>query len=333
MRDKEYIINLIAKQLQGMATPKEAEELQHWLKQDAEYQQEYDDMAIIWQKSGPLLANPQFNAEVAWVKLDDKIVHLNPKPVLHYDTIISFLFSSTKKTAATVLVLVLLLAIGGYWWYQQAQWQTLTAANKNETLTLPDRSVVVVRKGSSIKYLKAFDKKERRVQLSGEAFFTVQPNESQPFLVTTAHAEVKVLGTTFLVNSAQSLDEVVVVTGKVHVTDKKETNNRVILSQGQRAVLEHDRFYHSSVTDSNFIAWETGRLIFNNATLPKVLQDIAHYYGVQIALAPALQATAGAIHVTVQFNNQPIEQALEELTLITGLQMKKEEDKIVFYRN
>jgi ferric-dicitrate binding protein FerR (iron transport regulator) len=332
MNDKEHIVHLIAKQLQGLATPQEAEELQHWLKLDATCQQEYDDMAMIWQKSGPLLADPQFNADIAWLKLDDKVAQLTPRPKYQQDTIISFLFSSTGRIAAAVLVLAL-TALGGYWLHQRAQWQHFTAANKNETLTLPDQSVVLVRKGSSIKYPNVFDKKERRVQLTGEAFFKVQHNENQPFLVTTDNADIKVLGTSFLVNSAQSSDEVVVVTGKVNVTDKNESHNQVILTKGQRAVLDHNHFIQAPVTDSNFIAWETGHLTFNNATLPKVLQDITHYYGVQIELAPALKATAPTVHVTVQFNNQPIEQALEEITLITGLQMKKEKDKVILYRN
>jgi ferric-dicitrate binding protein FerR (iron transport regulator) len=334
MRDKEHIIHIIAKQLQGLATPQEVEELQQWLKQDAACQQEYDDMAIIWQKSGPLLANPTFNADVAWVKLDDKIVHLTPKPKHHYDTIISFFFSSTGKAAAAVLVFAL-VALGGYFWYQRAQWQTFTAAAKNETLTLPDQSVVVVRKGSSIKYRKAFDKKERLVQLTGEAFFKVQHKDNQPFLVTTDNADIKVLGTSFLVSSSDVTVDVVVITGKVNVTYKYtvETNNQITLTKGQQVLLARGRFHQLPVTDSNFLAWRTGQLIFNNSPLPKVLQDVAHYYGVEVELAPALKATAQDVHITVQFNNQPIEQVLEELTLITGLQMKKEKDKVLFYRN
>lgn len=330
MSENEHITNLIAKQLHGLATPEEAEELQHLLKSDAAYRQEYDDLAVIWQKSGSLLANPAFNADIAWLKLDDTIAHANPTPKLPQHPIISFLFSSTSRTAAAILVLAL-AAFGGYWWYQQAQWQTFTAVNKNETVTLPDQSVVLVRKGSSIKYMKVFDKKIRGVQLTGEAFFKVQHNDRQPFLVTTPNTEVKVMGTSFLVNSALAKDEVVVVTGKVNVTDKN--NNQVMLTNGQRAVLAFNRFYQHPITDSNFIAWETGRLIFNNAGLPKVLEDMASYYDIQIELAPALKATAEAVHVSVQFNNQPVEQALEELTLITGLQMKKEKDKVVFYRN
>jgi ferric-dicitrate binding protein FerR (iron transport regulator) len=332
MSHNEHIVTLIAKQLQGLATPQEAEELQQWLQSDAARRQEYDDMALIWQKSGPLLANPQFNTDIAWGKLDDKIAQLTARPKQPYHKVISYLFSSAKRVTAAVVILAL-IAFGGYWWYKQAQWQTFTAANKNETITLPDQSVVLVRKGSSIKYLRSFDEKERRVQLAGEAFFKVQHNEDQPFLVTTDNAEVKVLGTSFLVNSNTAVDEVVVVTGKVNVADKKENNNQVILTKGQRARLTNDQFYQDQVTDSNFIAWETGQLIFNNTALPKVLEDISHYYGTQVELAPAQQSAAAAIQITVEFTDQPLEQALEEIRLITGLTLKKEKDKIIFYRN
>lgn len=332
MSQHEHIVTLIAKQLQGLATSQEKEELQQWLKADTAHQQEYDDLAGIWQKSGPLLANPTFNAAAAWLELDNRIAHLQPRPKKHIDNLIALLFSSTVKTAA--ILIVVFIAAGGYWWRRHAQWQSFTAVAQNETLTLPDRSVVVVRKGSTIKYPKQFDKEERRIQLNGEAFFSVQHNEHQPFLVITGHSEVKVLGTSFLVNAANATDEVVVVTGKVNVTDKTENDNQVILTKGQRAVLQQDhRFYQDQVSDSNFIAWKTGQLNFNNTPLPKVLQDVSHYYGVPVEPDPGLQPAANAIPVTVHFNNQPLVQVLDELRLITGLQMKKEKDKMIFYRN
>ncbi|WP_207515773.1 FecR family protein [Longitalea luteola] len=330
MNEKEDIVNLIAKQLQGLATAAEEAALQQWLQSDPACQQEYEVLKLIWQKSGPLLANPTFNADIAWLKLDNTIAQATGRKKEPFHAVIAF-FSSPPKAVATALALVL-IALGGYWWYRQAQWLTFLANDKNETLTLPDRSVVTVRKGSSIKYLKHFDKKERRVQLHGEAFFNVQHNEHQPFFVTTGHTEVKVLGTSFLVNALQPADEVVVVTGKVNVTDTKK-NNHVLLTGGQRAVFQNERFYQEPVADSNFIAWKTGQLTFNNAPLPKALQDLAHYYGVAIELAPGITAEAASIHITVQFNNQPIEQVLEEIKLITGLQTKKEKDKILFYRN
>jgi transmembrane sensor len=287
-------------------------------------------MAGIWQKSGPILANPAFNTDIAWAKLDNTIGQINSRPKHPFHTIISYLF--TKKTAAAVVIFAM-VTIGGLYWYKQRQWQTFTAVNKNETLTLPDQSIVLVRKGSSLTYPKSFNDKERRVQLTGEAFFNVQHNEAQPFLVTTDHAKVKVLGTSFLINSNATTDEIIVVTGKVNVTDKKSNQNQVTITKGQRAVLSNERFYQEQVTDRNYMAWETGQLVFNNTAFPKVLEDISHFYKTRVELAPDLQSSAASIQITVQFKDQPLEQVLEEMRLITGLSLKKEEDKVVFYRN
>jgi transmembrane sensor len=334
MNPKEHITGLIAKQLQGLATPQEADELQQWRQSDAACQQEYDDLAVIWQKSGALLAEPSFNTEVAWVKLDEQIAHLTASESKPSHTVLTILFSPTAKAAAAILILASTVA-AGFWWHRHSQWQSFTAVAQNETLTLPDHSVVVVRKGSTIKYLKQFDAAERRVELTGEAFFSVQHNEHQPFLVITDHSEVKVLGTSFLVSSYEVNDEVAVVTGKVNVTYKhtEEKNNQVILTKGQQILLRRGHFYQSAITDSNFIAWKTGQLNFNNTALSQVLQDISHFYGISVEADPTLPATDHTIPVTVHFNNQPLEQVLEELKLITGLQVKKENGKTLFYRN
>jgi transmembrane sensor len=332
MSQNDHIISLIAKQLQGVATPEEAKELQQWLHSDAACQQEYDEMARIWQKSGPILANPEFNTDIAWAKLNNKASQINPRPQQQFHTIISYLFS---KKAAVAVVLFAMVAIGGFYWYKQSQWQTFTAANKNETLTLPDQSVVLVRKGSSVKYLRSFEGKERRVQLTGEAFFKVQPNKAKPFIVITDNADVKVLGTSFLVNSDAVAVQVVVVTGKVNVTYKYtvEENNQITLNKGQQALLYRGRFHQSSVADSNFMAWNTGQLVFNNTAFSKVLEDISHFYQTRVELDPNLQSSAASIQITVEFKDQPLEQVLDELKLITGFSLKKEKDKVVFYRN
>ena len=93
------------------------------------------------------------------------------------------------------------------------------------------------------------------------------------------------------------------------------------------------RFHQSPVTNANDVAWETNQLVFNNTALPKVLEDISHFYGTRVELAPNVQSAADAILITVEIKDQPLEQALEEIRLITGFTLKNEKDKVVFYRN
>lgn len=323
--DNENIISLIAKQLHGVATPHEAEELQRWLQSDAMHQQEYDELVIIWQKTDPMQAGPHFNTAIAWQQLESKIARSRKQvPVIP-------LWSGVKRIAAAVVILTA-MGTAGYFWYQHNQWQTITASGNNQSFTLPDQSVVLLRKGSRLQYPTSFNKKERSVQLTGEAFFQVQHDEHQPFVIITDNAAIQVLGTSFLVNSAKTEDEIVVVTGKVNVKDKNQPDNQVILTTGERVVLQKDRFYENKVTDSNFMAWKTGLLNFKLTPLQKVLEDISHYYGIQVVVAPGDEAATQSITITVRFENQPLEQALDEIKLITGLGMKKEKDKIVFYR-
>jgi len=325
MSNNDNIINLIAKQLHGVATEQEAAELELWLQSDVIHRQEYDELAVIWQKTDPLPADPHFNTNLAWQQLEAKIIARRKRS----GTVISMLFTIKRVAAAAVIFAV---TACGYWWYQHNQWQTFTASNNNELLTLPDQSEVLLRKGSSLQYPKTFDKKERLVKLTGEAFFQVQHNEHQPFRITTANAEVEELGTSFLVNSGKTEDEIVVVTGKVNVKDKNQPANEVTLTPGERVVLQQDHFFEDQVTDSNFIAWKTGLLDFKDAPLQKVLQDLSHYYGIQVGIEPGQERAMESLKVTVRFDNQPLEQALEEIKLITGLNIKKEKDKVVFYQ-
>jgi transmembrane sensor len=247
----------------------------------------------------------------------------------HSFTLIRSLFTGRQLPIAATLAAA--ICTGWYLWRSQAPWKTVTAGNSNQTFTLPDGSTLLLRKGSTVQYPVRFNKEERFVQLSGEAFFQIRHNERQPFRIITPHAEVKVLGTTFLVHTQQTADEVVVVTGKVQVSDKN-TGSQVLLGAGDRVVLQNDQIKQSAVTDSNYLAWQTGILDFKQATLRQVLEELTHYYGVRIAIEEGGQPATGALQVTVRFRDQSLEQVLKEIRQITGLSMKKETGSIVLFQ-
>lgn len=327
MSENEHIISIIAKQLKEQASPDEMQELQNWLQADASHQQHYDELVNIWQNSGRLLnANaPGVDTHRAWVKIENQINRPQTKST-------SPIISLFIKRAAIAAVLLGAISLAAWWYFSRTQWQTFTATAGNEVLHLPDQSVVHVRKGSAIRFPQQFSAKERRVELTGEAFFEVQHNENQPFRIATAHSAIQVLGTSFLVHTNEIADEVVVVTGRVQVEDKNQNGHQVVVPAGQRVVLQQHQFLQNAITDSNFIAWRTGHLDFKKAPLQKVLEDVARYYGVSIELEPGAQPAAASLGMTLRFENQPLDQALEEIRLITGLRLKKEHDKIIFYQ-
>jgi len=328
MGSSDHIINLITKKLDGKASGAELEQLQEWLLADPLHQREYDDMLTIWEKSPDALRKPSFNTQAAWAKLDDQIQQGQaPVRAMPHSTALT----GRMKWMAAAAVLLGMIAIGWYLRSDHTRWQTVLAVN-NQLVQLPDGSTVLLRQGSELKYPAAFAEKERRVQLEGEAFFQVTHHEDQPFYIATRHAAIKVLGTSFLVNTQPAKDEIVVATGKVSITDNTRETNQVILEAGKRTVLKDSYFTRETVTDSNYLAWNTGLLRFSNAPLGKVLEDIAHQFGTPVELDPAIASTAATIPVHVTFDHQSLDQVLDELHLITGLTAKKEGSKVVFYQ-
>ncbi|HEY4147293.1 MAG TPA: FecR domain-containing protein [Chitinophagaceae bacterium] len=318
MQESEQITDIIGKKLGGEASVAELEQLQRWLDAAASNRLEYDQLVKIWTETTPALHLPAFDVDAAWQKVDGRI------------GVKSMAFYTRRLVAAAAMVAV--VAAGWWLWNKNnPHWQQFEAVAANQSLQLPDGSTVLLRKGSKLKYPPVFDKNERTVELTGEAFFKVQHNEQQPFRITTSHAKVEVLGTSFLVRSEGPLEEVVVATGRVSVTDKDQRSNHIILAAGQQAILQEDKFSQGLVTDSNYMAWKTGLLDFKGASLQKVLDDVQHYYSVSIELAGG-QSVQGKDGITVRFENEPFDSVLEEIKLVTGLEVKKENGKYLLYQ-
>lgn len=68
-------------------------------------------------------------------------------------------------------------------------------------ITLSDGTKVWLNAASSIRFPVAFTGNERRVEITGEAYFEVAKNKLMPFKVKATSAEVEVLGTHFNINA------------------------------------------------------------------------------------------------------------------------------------
>ncbi|MFR5660861.1 MAG: FecR family protein, partial [Butyricimonas faecihominis] len=71
------------------------------------------------------------------------------------------------------------------------------------TLVLADGTTVYLNAESELRFPKQFKGKNRKVYLTGEGYFDVQRNETQPFIVEAQQVEVRVLGTSFGVRATR----------------------------------------------------------------------------------------------------------------------------------
>lgn len=153
-------------------------------------------------------------------------------------------------------------------------------------LQLPDGSKIFVNASSTIRYPLQFDKAKREVELDGEAYFEVkqmfQNNNSIPFIVKTREQTLRVLGTSFNINSYSDRIETTLVEGRVQLSypNKKgglltpNQQSRYHSSQGSLDIKDVDPFYT--------IAWKDGNFAFENTSLSTVMKDLERWYDVEI---------------------------------------------------
>lgn len=155
--------------------------------------------------------------------------------------------------------------------------------NAEYYLELSDGTKVWINSESTLGFHSRFDGKQRVVELNGEAYFEVAKNPNQPFIVRTAKADVKVLGTHFNVK-AYSDEEYTYATlneGKVRVINEK--NEQDILPDEQIVINNATGDYTKKQVDSKiYSAWVKGKFVFKDERLEDILHTISRWYDIQV---------------------------------------------------
>src|ERR1700754_590802 len=154
-------------------------------------------------------------------------------------------------------------------------------------LVLPDGSEVWLNASSSITYPTAFTGGERKISISGEAYFEIRSRASMPFRVfvhaPAGEQTVEVLGTHFDVKAYD--DEAGVTTtlleGSVRLTSKGAAT---LLQPGQQGQLRTDGLIHLEphADMEAAIAWKNGLFHFEQTDIRDVMRQIARWYDVEI---------------------------------------------------
>ncbi len=155
--------------------------------------------------------------------------------------------------------------------------------SKNLELTLPDGSMVILNRGTVLNYRSDYGKTERKVSLSGEAFFEIRTDQDKAFTVDAGEAVIKALGTSFnvITNNQDSHVEVFVRTGKVLLEDNSGSNS-IILDPGYIGTMDSGEAIKSVNIDPNYMAWNTGILVYDGQTLDIVFRDLKRVYNMEI---------------------------------------------------
>ena len=195
-------------------------------------------------------------------------------------------------------------------------------------MTLQDGSRVTLNSNSELSYPEKFRGGKREVLLKGEAFFEVERNPDKPFRVSIEHkAMVEVLGTSFNIRSEQSGEaiKVLVVEGRVAFTGTTKERPGMILEKDEQATMTHGTLRRDKVVNKNMLSWKTGILCFDQSFIGDVVAELEVHYMRDIILDEDIPRD---LKFTSTIDNQDIESVLEELSLVLGLTVSYEDNKV-----
>ncbi|GAA4802394.1 DUF4974 domain-containing protein [Olivibacter ginsenosidimutans] len=159
-------------------------------------------------------------------------------------------------------------------------------------ITLIDGTKVWLNAASTLEFPANFSGRERKVYLTGEAYFEVasaKGSEVRPFIVHTSHQLITVLGTRFDVNAYSNEKQVktTLMQGGVKVATQEGER---MLKPGQQAIVSHSggKLNIAEVDVESVIDWKNGDFVFNNEELTSIMRKLERWYNIQVVYADNL---------------------------------------------
>eukprot|EP01133_Synstelium_polycarpum_P012562 gene12562-14741_t len=225
---------------------------------------------------------------------------------------------------AAAAAILLLCATMGLWfkgyWNKTAQssvgWEKIYGpAGQVKTFLLKDSSKVTLFPGSAIDVPADFNGSDRRIRLSGRAFFSIAHNRKKPFYVQAGTLTTKVLGTSFEINTTKTQNTITLHTGSISISHKDQEILRLHPDQQLQYQQESGKYKVASVHAAGTINWIRGELDYDRAALKEIVNDLEKWYGVNIHTDnPALLER----RVVFSFKNQPLDRVLSLLSRSAG---------------
>jgi ferric-dicitrate binding protein FerR (iron transport regulator) len=216
---------------------------------------------------------------------------------------------------------------------KRIEYHTLEVPNGGEyELKLSDGTRIYLNSGSRITYPSSFAGNERKVELTGEAYFDVAKN-IRPFIVHTHTMDVKVLGTSFNICAYEEDSHIntTLVSGKVEVRTLHDASVYNLTPGYDLNYRKETGNVSLQKVDTNlYTAWTRGEFIFSNQNLEDILTQLSRWYDFRVEYTDQsirkLRFTGSAE------KKRPINYLLKQIERVTNIKFKEDGKKITIYR-
>ncbi|WP_293712447.1 FecR domain-containing protein [uncultured Parabacteroides sp.] len=313
--------DLLSKYLTGNISSEEKQTLFQQLKEDAELKKEAADIQnlsalISMVREEHSASDMQYRS---FVRLKKKRAFLfNMRKVAGYAAIVLFSVLSTY-------LLMTYAAEGGE---EVACYQEFsTPPGQRAKVLLADGTEVWLNANSTLRYPERFDRKQREVELHGEAFFEVEKNKEKPFIVKTSKMDILVTGTMFNVSAYETEKYFVtsLVEGAVSVSCANDRNRTFSLRPQQQIVVSDSSSEVTSFEDIDFLSWKEGVFVFDDMVLTDIIKKLELFYDVSITVK---NMKLGNYRYTGKFRQRDgVESVLRKLQIVYPFTFTKDDER------
>jgi transmembrane sensor len=251
-------------------------------------------------------------------------------------------------TVAVALVLFVAVAGAGAWaWFTPRSYQT--GVGERRVVALNDGSKVSLDADTIVKV--AYTRENRKLWLErGRARFEVARNPLRPFSVTAGDEVVVATGTAFSVELLQQQVHVVLYEGHVMLLDRADQGVRrtvavgaktlpadQLLAPGRELILPA-RMPTQTVAQAviapsdpvRSLSWEGGQLVFEDESLPTVVERMNRYADRPLAIG---NAGAAGLRVSGVFRAGDTDALVQGLAAAFDVKARNGPDGIVLFRD
>lgn len=303
---REQAAQWFARRSDGALSADAQAQFEAWLAQHDHHQYEYDVLAQLW---GAADALPRARLEA--------LCQADPVRQLPRRRFIQQALAAGVAAAA--------VGLGWFGWQHHQlnyQDQLHTALNERRHIDLPDGTHLELNGRTQLSV--DFSDGQRRIDLTaGEVMFNVAHDSGRPFVVNTSHGTVTVTGTRFDVRLDPTRTRVAVEQGSVKVQGSDASQALLTAGLGAQIDARGAVAKPYAVDAAAVTAWRNGKLVFNDAPLSEVVEEVSRYRAHPLRVA---EGKVGALRLSSTFSSDDTDALLRALPSILPVAIKTHAD-------
>jgi len=317
---------LIIKFLAEEISDSEMDVLKVWLAKDTRNRRIFNESNELWHESGIKTKLDHFKTDKTWSDISTQL-GIGKNRINH----VVILNKKNFRILIAAASIAWIVAISGLtlWLTERKSDKQITVASttvrtdegEKAHILLADSTCVFMNSSSTMEYATDYYTKERKVKLSGEAFFDVCTNPEKPFVVQLDKMSVSATGTQFNVLSYgnENRIETTLVEGNIQVSipgqdtiDVKAGQQVVYFTKTNKAIVR-------DVSTETYTSWKENKLRFNDTSFEEVLRKIGRRYNVTFEIR---NRDLLELKYTATFIDESIEDVMQMLKTVSPITYK-----------